>query len=196
MALRWLSGKESACQAEDPGSISGLGRCPGEGNGNPLQYSCLRNPMDRGVWQAIVHKLEKDLDNNNIAYLTKSSIIRHLFFPTLHYSKLWSLSIIIMIYSNILLIIFLRQICKCGVSGSKAFIWYFCICKLPNCLLKCQIPLPPTNIESLLVKWSPLFSRIWLIDWATTQTSFGESAIHTLEPILPLEERREIITFL
>ena len=40
-------GKESACSAEDPGSISGLGRLPGEGNGKPLQYSCLENPMDR-----------------------------------------------------------------------------------------------------------------------------------------------------
>jgi len=43
-------GKESACTAGDLGSIPGLGRSPGEGNGNPLQYSCLKNPMDRGVW--------------------------------------------------------------------------------------------------------------------------------------------------
>ena len=48
-------GKESACNAGDPGLIPGLGRSPGEGNGNPLQYSCLENPMDRGAWQAIVH---------------------------------------------------------------------------------------------------------------------------------------------
>ena len=41
-------GKQSACNAEDLGSIPGLGRAPGEGNGNPLQYSCLENPMDRG----------------------------------------------------------------------------------------------------------------------------------------------------
>ena len=41
-------GKASACNAGDPGSIPGLGRSPGEGNGNPLQYSCLENPMDRG----------------------------------------------------------------------------------------------------------------------------------------------------
>ena len=45
-------GKESDYDAEDPGSIPGLGRYPGEGNGNPLQYSCLENPMDRGAWQA------------------------------------------------------------------------------------------------------------------------------------------------
>ena len=42
--------KASACNAGDPGSIPGLGRSPGEGNGNPLQYSCLENPMDRGPW--------------------------------------------------------------------------------------------------------------------------------------------------
>ena len=47
--------KESACDAGDLGSVSGLGRSPGEGNGNPLQFSCLENPMDGGVWQATVH---------------------------------------------------------------------------------------------------------------------------------------------
>ena len=44
--------KESVCSAGDPGSIPGLGRSPGEGYGNPLQYSCLENPMDRGAWCA------------------------------------------------------------------------------------------------------------------------------------------------
>ena len=48
-------GQESACKAGDPGSVSGLGRSPGEGNGNPLQYSCLKNSMDRGAWQLTVH---------------------------------------------------------------------------------------------------------------------------------------------
>ena len=48
-------GKESACNAGDPVLIPGLGRSPGEGNGNPLQYSCLENPMDRGAWRATVH---------------------------------------------------------------------------------------------------------------------------------------------
>ena len=47
--------KVSAYYVGDPGSIPGLGRSPGEGNGNPLQYSCLENPMDRGAWQATVH---------------------------------------------------------------------------------------------------------------------------------------------
>ena len=54
----WLSGKESACSAGDiggSGSIPGLGRFSGGGHGNPLQYSCLENAMDRGAWWATVH---------------------------------------------------------------------------------------------------------------------------------------------
>ena len=47
--------KASACNAGNLGSISGSGRSPGEGNGNPLQYSCSENPMDGGAWWAIVH---------------------------------------------------------------------------------------------------------------------------------------------
>ena len=53
------SGKESTCNAGDLGSTPGLGRFPGEGNGNPLQYSCLGNPMDSGAWQATVHVVSK-----------------------------------------------------------------------------------------------------------------------------------------
>ena len=51
--------KESSCNVGDPGSIPGLRRPPGEGNGNPLQYSCLENPMDRGSWRAKVHGVTK-----------------------------------------------------------------------------------------------------------------------------------------
>ena len=59
---RWLSGEESARSARDTrdlGSMPGSGRSLGEGNGNPLQYSCLGNPMDRGAWQATVHRVAK-----------------------------------------------------------------------------------------------------------------------------------------
>ena len=59
----WLSGKEPTCQCRrhrgDPGLIPGSGRSPGEGNGNPLQYSCLGNPMDKGSWWATVHELQR-----------------------------------------------------------------------------------------------------------------------------------------
>ena len=62
ITLGFLGGSEdkaSACNAGDPGSIPGLGRSPGEGNDNPLQYSCLENPMDRGIWRATVHWVAK-----------------------------------------------------------------------------------------------------------------------------------------
>ena len=51
--------KESACNAGYPGSIPGLGRFPGEGHGNPLQYSCLQNSMGRGAWQATIYAVAK-----------------------------------------------------------------------------------------------------------------------------------------
>ena len=58
--LQWLSSKESACNAGgvgDTGLIPGLGRFPEEGHGNPLQYSSLENPLDRGAWWATVHRI-------------------------------------------------------------------------------------------------------------------------------------------
>ena len=54
-----LEGKASTCNVGDLGSIPESGRSPGEGNGNPLQYSCLENPMDRGAWEAAVHEVTK-----------------------------------------------------------------------------------------------------------------------------------------
>ena len=62
--------KESACHVGDLGSIPGLGRLPGEKHGNPLQYSCLENSMDRGAWQATVHGVAKSQHD----WVTKHSI--------------------------------------------------------------------------------------------------------------------------
>ena len=56
---RGSNSKESACNVGDPSLIPGYGRPPGEGNGNPLQYSCLENSVDRGAWQAMVHGVTK-----------------------------------------------------------------------------------------------------------------------------------------
>ena len=75
----WLSGKEFACLAGDPGSISGLVRAPGEGHGNPLKYSCLENSMDIGAWWSIVHRVSqnvtwlKRLSNRSSMYEIKIS---------------------------------------------------------------------------------------------------------------------------
>ena len=57
---RWLGGQESTCNAGDVSSIPGLGRSLEEGNGNPLQYSCPGNPMDRGAWRVTVHGVAKE----------------------------------------------------------------------------------------------------------------------------------------
>ena len=65
--------KESACNAGDPGLIPELGRSPGEGNGNPLQYSCLENSMDRGAWQATFRGVERvghDIATNIFSHAT------------------------------------------------------------------------------------------------------------------------------
>ena len=56
---RWLSGEEPVCQAGDVNSVPGLGRFPGEGNGHPLQSSCLGNAVDGGAWWAIAHKIAR-----------------------------------------------------------------------------------------------------------------------------------------
>ena len=56
---RWLSGKESACNAGDMGLIPESGRSPAEGNDNPFQHSCLGNPMNRGAWWATVQEVAK-----------------------------------------------------------------------------------------------------------------------------------------
>ena len=59
---RWLSDKEPPANAGDAGSIPGSGRSPGGGHGNLLQYSCLEKPMDRGAWQATVHRVANESD--------------------------------------------------------------------------------------------------------------------------------------
>ena len=75
----WISRKDSACNAGDLGLIPGLGQSPGEGNGNPLQNSCLENSMDRGAWWTTVHGVAKMLNitwwpNNHHLFLFLSRL--------------------------------------------------------------------------------------------------------------------------
>ena len=76
--LKWEMGfphssvsKSSACNAGDLGLIPGSGRSPGKGNGNPLQYSCLENPMNRGIWQVTIHGVARV--RHNLATKTKQT---------------------------------------------------------------------------------------------------------------------------
>ena len=70
--------KASACNARDLGSIPGLGRSPGEGNGNPLQYSCLENPMDRRAWWATVHGVAKSQTRpSNFTFTSNGMLTRN-----------------------------------------------------------------------------------------------------------------------
>ena len=67
--------KDSACNAGDMGLTPGLGRYTGKGNGNPLQYSCLENPMDRGAWWATVHRGLKESDMTECKYWIKKNFL-------------------------------------------------------------------------------------------------------------------------
>ena len=78
--------KASACNVGDLGSIPGSGKSTGEGNGNPLQYSCLENPMDGGAWWALVHEVAKSRTrlSDFIHSLTHSSLLALLLVNSTH----------------------------------------------------------------------------------------------------------------
>ena len=76
-------GKSSACNAGGPGSIPGLRRSPGEGNGNPLKYSCLENPMDRGAWQATVLGITRVQHDLATKPPTTTTIYIYIYIPSL-----------------------------------------------------------------------------------------------------------------
>ena len=96
--------KASASNAGDPGSIPGSGRSPGEGNSNPLQYSCLENPVDGGAWQATVHGVAKsrtqlnNFTSPNVPFLGET--------PSIYWNSLVS-----SLFSQ-LLILFLSNLCS------------------------------------------------------------------------------------
>ena len=81
---RWLSG-ESTCSAGDVGLIPGLGRSAGRGNGKPLQYFCLGNPMDRGAWWAAVHSVAKSDMVEPLSIHTHTHTL--FFFPHTHIER-------------------------------------------------------------------------------------------------------------
>ena len=87
MALVVKNPLASAGDIRNAGSIPGLGRCPGGGHGNPLQYSCLENPMDRRAWQATIHRIARS--QTQLKQLSTHARIRNLYsnkiFSEAHY---------------------------------------------------------------------------------------------------------------
>ena len=113
----WFSSKEYACQclkAGDSGSIPGSERSPGEGNGKPLQYSCLGNSMDTGAWQATVHGGHKELDTTERAciypvswpVIVHGNLLRSLLFQ---WYQLYPLSLLILFESSLCWLITLAK---------------------------------------------------------------------------------------
>ena len=102
--------KESACSAGDLGSLLGLGRSPGEGNGNPVQYSCLENPVDRGAWQVTVLGVAKS--QTRLSDFTFTFNRNYPFLP---------LNLNIVRIDNLILILLLKKIKleKMGRNGKK-----------------------------------------------------------------------------
>ena len=73
--------KTASCNTRDPGSIAGWGRSPGEGNSNPLQYSCLENPMDTGAWKTIVYGLQElDMTEQLSVHTHKVIVIKTIWY--------------------------------------------------------------------------------------------------------------------
>ena len=115
--LIWVSseGKVSACNAGDLGSIPGSGRSPGEGNGNPLQYSCLENPMDGEAWQATVHGVAKSrtqLSNFTSLYLYMTRFLAKVLLSNMTYLiqiviKMLILEITSLVYTWLYLSVFI-----------------------------------------------------------------------------------------
>ena len=109
--------KASACNVGDPGSIPGLERSPGEGNGNPPQYSCLENPMDRGAWQATVHRVAKSQTQLSNFTSLHSSICGYLgCFHVLAIVK--SAAVNIGVHVSVSIMVFSGYIPSSGIVGS------------------------------------------------------------------------------
>ena len=118
-------GKESACHVEGPGSVCGLGRSLGEGNGYPLQCSCLENPMDRGAWRNSVHGVAK---SQMRLTLTLSTKVIAIFFRNVCPILKWNIEIRGLKGSEWYLFVFYTM-----TVNTETEILCFCLC---YCLLR------------------------------------------------------------
>ena len=166
-------GKKSACNAEDLDSIPGLGRSSGEGNGNPLQYSCLENSTDRGAWWATIHEDAKNWARlsdeaqhstwwTHNARDTKSKSVRS------SRKKEWS-------YKKIMVQPGSKQRRMWGkyirFHGKPS---NFFLITEPYCSLNCMLlPTTPLYFPCLIIptnayKYKPFFKNLFLVCWVST----------------------------
>ena len=150
--------KASACNAGDLGSIPELGRSPGEGNSNPLQYSCLENPMDGGAWWATVQRVAKSR--------TRLSDFTFTFMLTLHFHYLlFSEYLIFTLLTSMLQYFIMLYVCVCWVVQS--------------CLTLCD-PLdcspPGSSVQGIfqarILEWVAISSSRGSF-WSRNQTCFS-----------------------
>ena len=128
----WCYLKASACNAGDPGSIPGLGRSPGEENGNPLQYSCLENPMDGGARWATVHKVTKSQ--------TRLSDFTHFTFTFLQSHSLSQRYYISSLLTFCLCLVSIKQSWLSYLLSFQSQVFFHCVSYQPSYFtLLCQI---------------------------------------------------------
>ena len=162
--------KATVYNVGDPGSIPGLGRSPGEGNGNPLQYSCLENPMDRGAWWAIVHGVTKSQTRLSDFTFTFSTCSKQALGLLL--VALWGLLIVVASHCG-------------GFSPAAQGFWPMCsivmACVL-SCFAACGIfPDPGSNQCSLhcITTGPPGKSELWILKTLLLQVSPTIKYTHT-----------------
>ena len=134
-------GKASAYNVRNPGSIPGLGRSSGEGNGTPLQYSCLENPMDGGAWWATVHGVAKSRTRLNgftftfVLFYAHASVWCCQCLNFGHFNRYYKYLFVILIVLALKKCVsyFLRQIAS---YGTNEILFYFFFCPLPQIIVK------------------------------------------------------------
>ena len=145
---QWFSGKACACNAGDLSSITGLGRSLGIGNGNPLQYSCLENSMDRGAWWDTVHGVTNSQTRlikwSHTHLFSRAAITKYhklgglnhrsLFF---HNCRGWKFEIRVLVR----LVSFQASFLGSQTSVLFQYLWWssFCTCLCPNVLIKTAV---------------------------------------------------------
>ena len=173
-ATEGVSWAQSACNAGDLGSISGLGRSPGEGNGHPLQYSCLENPMDWRAWWATVHRVSKESDKTERLHFHLTKFLSFLVCSFTHWANKKKKKFFFKIFG--VWTIFLKSLPNslpyCFYIVLYCFIFWFlsqgaCGSKSPALKVKVPTPGPPGKpLEPTNISWASTVRRGEWRKWA------------------------------